>query len=233
MFHAATPTSVAAFLLICVGVLTAFLCGIWTSARRDGADPVRRTARAAFAAAAWLALLLLAVASGWVARGPRHVMVLASGIIAVSLAIGLSRVGRWLSGCPMAWLVGFQAFRLPLELVLHAWAGQGVIPETMTWTGANWDIVSGVTALVLAPMARRSTRAAWVANVVGFVLLANVLRVAVMSSPLPFAWPVVPRLELILHVPYALIVPVCVGGALLGHLALTRALLRSRSAQHR
>ncbi len=37
---------------------------------------------------------------------------------------------------------------------------------------------------------------------------------------------VVPKLELIYHVPYALIIPVCIGGALIGHIALTRALLR-------
>jgi hypothetical protein len=36
---------------------------------------------------------------------------------------------------------------------------------------------------------------------------------------------VVPKLELIYHVPYALIIPVCIGGALIGHIALTRALV--------
>ncbi len=42
------------------------------------------------------------------------------------------------------------------------------------------------------------------------------------SSPLP----VEPPLVLAFHLPNALIVPVCVGGALFGHVALTRALLR-------
>jgi hypothetical protein len=58
------------------------------------------------------------------------------------------------------------------------------------------------------------------------LLLANVMRVAILSSPVSFGWPVVPKLELIYRVPYALIIPVCIGGALIGHIALTRALLR-------
>jgi hypothetical protein len=56
--------------------------------------------------------------------------------------------------------------------------------------------------------------------------LANVVRVAVLSSPVSFGWPVEPKLRLIFHVPYALIIPVCIGGGLIGHIALTRALLR-------
>lgn len=97
----------------------------------------------------------------------------------------------------------------------------------MTWTGQNWDIVSGILALLLAPLCRFSKAWAWVVNGVGLVLLANVARVALFSSPVPFGWPVEPKLALIYHAPYVLIIPVCVGGALIGHLALTRALLKA------
>jgi len=143
----------------------------------------------------------------------------------VSLAFALSDAGKRLArSLPLEALVGFQAFRLPLELVLHSWSEQGTIPETMTWTGQNLDIVSGVTALVLAPFAARRT-VAWIANIVGAVFLLNVARVAMMSSPLPFAWSYAqPKLTLIAHLPYALIGPVCVGGALAGHVILTRRL---------
>ena len=49
-----------------------------------------------------------------------------------------------------------------------------------------------------------------------------------MSSPVPFGWQVDPPLELILFLPYAFIVPICVGGAALGHTLLTRKLLLAR-----
>ena len=94
----------------------------------------------------------------------------------------------------------------------------------MTWTGQNWDIISGLTALVCASFATRHRAAARIANIVGFALLLNVMRVAILSSPVPFGWGQQPPLLLALHLPYALIGPVCVGGALFGHLVLTRAL---------
>jgi hypothetical protein len=119
-------------------------------------------------------------------------------------------------------------FRLPLELVLHTWVRQGVIPETMTWTGSNWDILSGIAALLLAPLSGRFKAAAWAGNIIGCVLLLNVGRIAILSAPVPFGWhDVTPKLLLPFHLPYALVIPVCVGGALAGHIILTRALLRS------
>jgi hypothetical protein len=110
--------------------------------------------------------------------------------------------------------------------VLHSWAGQGTIPTTMTWTGRNWDIISGIVALLACAVAGNNRRVAWVANVIGLVLLLNVMRVALLSSPVPFGWHVEPPLLLAFHLPYALIGPVCVSGALVGHIVLTRALLR-------
>jgi hypothetical protein len=95
----------------------------------------------------------------------------------------------------------------------------------MTWTGANFDIISGIVAIAATPFASRSRVVAWIANVVGFILLLNVGCVVILSSPLPFAWPVSPPLQLVLHLPYALIATVCVAGALAGHIVLTRALL--------
>ena len=61
-----------------------------------------------------------------------------------STLLGLSPLGGWLAGaCPVSLPLAFQGFRLPLELVLHSWVRQGVIPETMTWTGSNWDVFIG------------------------------------------------------------------------------------------
>lgn len=226
MFHPASSASLLAFLLICAAVVAAFLGGIWVSARQAGANPLGRTLLAATMTFLWLSLLLLVVRSGWLREDQRHLFLFAAAINAVTLGVGLSPVGRWLSLLPLPALVAFQGFRLPLELVLHSWVVQGVIPSTMTWSGNNWDIISGAVALIAAMFCRRSGVCAWVANTVGLVLLANVMRVAVLSSPISFGWPVTPKLELIYHVPYALIVPICIGGALVGHIALTRALFR-------
>jgi len=226
MFQPASAASLFVFLIICGAVVAAFLGGVWWSARHESASPLGRTMLAAAGTVLWLLAICFIVESGWLRGDQRRLLVFAATINAVCLAVGLSSVGRWLSLMPLPALVAFQGFRLPLELVLHSWVAQGVIPATMTWSGRNWDIISGVLALVAAPFCRRSIVWGWIANVVGLVLLANVVRVAVLSSPVSFGWPVTPKLELIYHLPYALIIAVCVGGALIGHIALTRALLR-------
>lgn len=123
-----------------------------------------------------------------------------------------------------AGLVGFQGFRLPLELILHHWASIQTVPPTMTWTGQNWDIVAGALALIGAPIANRYREVVWICQVIGAALLVNVIRVAVMSMPFPFAWPLENPLQLILYFPYALIGPLCVGAALFAHLVTFRKL---------
>ncbi len=229
MFHPASPASVLAFLLVCGFVLAAFLRGIWSSATREGRGPATRTLSvAAGVALAGLACSSGLVGSGWVAAAPAHLMIFGATTMLGSLLLGLSPIGKWL-GDPscIPWLLAFQGFRVPLELVLHSWAGQGVIPQSMTWTGSNWDILSGIAALVLAPFSRRSIALAWVGNIFGVLLLLNVGRVAVFSLPMPFGWPdVTPKLQLPLHLPVRLdrsgLRRRCPGGS---HRALTRALL--------
>lgn len=230
IFQPASSWSVALFVLLCAGIVVAFLGGVHWSTRRAGEGQVAGWGRVALAGAGvglWILAMSLVVRSGWIATQPMPRVAIFFGIISlVTLLAALSRVGGWFaSAIPIAWLVLFQAFRLPLELILHQWVREGTVPETMTWTGANWDIVTGVVALLAAPFAGRSRAAAWIANIVGIALLINVARVAMMSSPLPFAWPVTPPLQLIFHLPYAWIGPVCIAAALFGHVVLTRALL--------
>ena len=217
-----------AFVLLCLTVIGVFLAGIWISARREGVDSLKRTVAVAGVLVLWILLTAMPALSGWAeARPMPRVLLFVATVNLASLAAALSPVGRWLAaGIPIGCLVGFQAFRFPLELILHAWAQDGVIPQTMTWSGSNWDIISGVAALTLAPLVHRARWAAWTANLIGLILLANVMRVAVLSMPLPFAWQVTPPLQLPFHLPFVWILPICVGGALFGHVVLTQALLR-------
>ena len=62
--------------------------------------------------------------------------------------VGFGR--RFADKLPLVALIGFQAFRLPLELVMHRAAAAGIMPNVMMFTGYNFDIVTGATALPLA-----------------------------------------------------------------------------------
>lgn len=231
-FTPASTPSLIAFLCVVYFVVGFYLESIWLAERRLGGDPGKRVAQFSFVLGVWLGVTALFVRSGVLETHalpffPIFFLLMNAG----ALFFGLSRFGFTLAaGMPLWALVAFQGFRLPLELVLHSWAEQGTIPLTMTWTGQNFDILSGIAALACAPFASKFRSAAWAANIIGILLLANVGRVALMSSPLPFAWGTQPPLLLAFYFPYVLIVPICVGGALAGHVILTRALLRKARA---
>lgn len=225
-FQRASFFSEACFVSVCLAVVIMTVSAVAFSDR----SPSKGAKRASWflvGLAAYLALFAGLVRSGWMERAvvPNVPLVLA-GTVGLGACMGFTAIGRKLAtGLPLWSLVLFQGFRFPLELILHDWANRKTIPETMTWTGSNWDIVAGLSALLIAPFVTKLRWLAWLFNLLGIVLLINVARVAVFSSAVPFGWGVEPPLELILHFPYAFIVPVCVGGAAFGHVVLTRKLL--------
>jgi hypothetical protein len=147
------------------------------------------------------------------------------GAVFIAVSDAGKKVSQYFS---LTALIGFQAFRLPLELILHQWAEIETIPSTMTWTGQNWDILAGIVSLLAIPFLKKSKRLAWAVQIIGFVLLLNFLRVVMMSSPLPFAWELDIPLQLIQYFPYCLIGPLMVGPAMAVHLITFRALARQR-----
>lgn len=122
-------------------------------------------------------------------------------------------------------ILGLQTFRFPLELVLHRWSNLNTIPETMTWTGSNIDIIAGILCMIAIPFYKKSIKLVWLVQITSFCLLINVIRVAVMSTPLPFSWQMENPLQLIFHFPYVLIIPCAVTIALISHLLVFRKLL--------
>jgi hypothetical protein len=127
---------------------------------------------------------------------------------------------------PGFWLV-LQGFRLPLEVVLHLWHEAGTIPVQMTWSGQNFDVFAGISALILGTILLRNPAAkwaGWLGHSLGLALLFNVGRVALLSVPSPFRS--MEPLLLPFHTPYIWIVPSAVSAALFAHIVGIRALLR-------
>jgi hypothetical protein len=174
----------------------------------------------------WLALTGVLGATGVLARfelPPRMFFLL---LPALALTIWVGWRGD-LHTLPLALLIGFQAFRVPVELLIHQAVVEGLAPPQMTWTGMNWDILTGASALLVGPLASRLLKAVlhlW--NVLGFGLLLNVLVVAILSMPTPFQM-IEPDNTWIAHFPYVWLPTVLVLAALLGHVVLLRKLTRS------
>jgi len=181
-------------------------------------------------ALAWVATVSVASFSGAMnpaMRPPVVFVLMLAAILALGIVIARSETGRRFARLPLAWLVGFQAFRLPLELAMHRAHTEGLMPVQMSYSGQNFDIVTGATALMLGLVMAVREVPRWVVqawNVLGLVLLANILGVAMLSTPV-FAYFGPDRLNVfVMRMPYTLLPAVMVLAAWAGHLIVFRAL---------
>ncbi len=163
---------------------------------------------------------------------PALLLVLIITIGTVLLAFS-SPGDRLVDGVPLAVLVGYQVFRVPLEWLLHRLYLEGVIPIEMTYAGRNFDIISGLSAAVVAVLVASGRKSRTVVigwNLLGLGLLANIVVVAVLSTPTSFqVFTSGPPNRLPSMVPYVWLPTALVQAALLGHLLVFRALRRSSS----
>jgi hypothetical protein len=130
-----------------------------------------------------LLLALTGVLQQWERRPPPFLVMVG---VCLALVTVLVVWCRSLTDLPFAWLIGAQAFRLPLELVMHRAATTGVMPGVMSYSGRNFDIVTGASAIVVAYLAARNQAPRWLLwawNLMGTALLINVVTVAALATP--------------------------------------------------
>jgi hypothetical protein len=192
----------------------------------------RRAGLFALGVGAWLAAAAALGLSGFLAQDglPPRVLCLLLPTITLPVLFGLSRTGALLANAPLSLLVAFHAFRLPLELVMHQAAAEGVMPPQMTFTGMNFDITTGVTALLVAALAARGWAPRWLLlgwNAWGTLLLVVILAIAVASLPAFAAFGREPaRLNTwVAYFPFVWLPAGLVSSAVLGHVLLWRRLL--------
>ena len=194
------------------------------------------TTGTAIALAAWMGLTWLVAASGTLAdfsRRPPPMLLLFVTLVALSIMLTFSRFGsRFVEGLPMWILVLGQAFRLPLELLMHRAADEGIMPVQMSYSGWNYDIMTGATALPVAWLLARGVRharaLAFAWNVLGTLLLANIVTIAMVSTPLVAAFGKDQLNTWVAHPPFVWLPAVMVVCAMTGHLVIFRKLKASR-----
>ena len=231
-------TLAAAFCVFAVGLASILLFLVDWAARLTGLPPagrVRWTAAAALAIAGWMTATWAAAASGRLSQfeqRPPPMLLLFVAMVAVSVTIAWSPAGRRLLSLPLGALIAVQAFRLLLELLMHRAYEAGVMPVQMSYSGRNFDIVTGATAIfvgwvVATTRAPEWLPAAW--NWLGAVLLANIVAIAVLSTP-TFAAFGQDRLNTwVAEPPYVWLPAVMVTTAMTGHLLIARKLAQRRT----
>jgi drug/metabolite transporter (DMT)-like permease len=224
---------------IALALVGLFVYTTWLTGRAlDPAARTRRTLGVGVGMALWLVATALLAASGLLARfelrPPPFAVVFILTLVSTA-ALAWSPFGkRFATELPFVALIGFQAFRLPLELVMHRAAAARIMPEVMTFTGYNFDIVSGATALLLGLYAWRSKRplprpliALW--NIAGQILLFVIVGVAFAATPVFRAFGDDQLNTWVAEFPYIWIA-VPVAAALFGHIVTMRKLVAERRA---
>jgi len=187
----ADPATLA-FLVIPLFLAVGFLAAVWISWRRTGAASraPQATAVALVSLGIWMTVTWFAASSGalqrWDATPPPFAIMVLT-VVLLGLRIGLGTVGRRMAESIPLWiLVAVQAFRFPLELAMHRMYERGVMPVQMSYSGLNYDILTGISALLVATLVYRGVagrRLVRLWNVLGLLLLINVVTVAILATP--------------------------------------------------
>lgn len=118
---------------------------------------------------------------------PLQFLLLAPVVIALVFTLLLSTGRAWMRSLPLVALTALHVLRIPVELVLHDAYEAGLVPQDMTYSGFNFDILSGISALLMVGwmMSKRPPgRAVLIAwNLCCLALLFIVVITAVLSIP--------------------------------------------------
>ena len=183
----------------------------------------------------WLMVAALAAMAGllndFYSLPPHFTFIVVPAQLAAVIVALHPRTGPLLDRAAGTWLVGFQFFRVPMELILWQLAVAKVIPVVMTFEGRNFDVLVGLTAPLIAWLAFTKK---WLSpgpvifwNLFGLALLGNIVTIAALSTPTRFRqFFEGPPNEMIAGFPFVWLIAFVVPLAFLGHLASIRQQVR-------
>ncbi len=144
----------------------------------------------------WLLFTLLISSSGFLheydLKPPHLLLVVVPPLVFILLLFKAKQFTELTDQFNVFFLVYAQSFRILMELILWFLYRYQVIPVQMTFEGLNFDILVGITAPFVAYYCfvkkTWSPKVALVWNFAGILLLANIVVVAILSTPYPFRY---------------------------------------------
>ena len=230
----ASDATALAFVLLVAAVVGAIAFAAVVAGRHDNEPLLAVLLRIAVVVGVdglWLSATNRAAASGTLldfTASPPRLSRLVAALSISTVIFAFLQPGRWLTErLPLAAVVGFQFFRLPVELLLHQLHEQNVVPVQMTFQGLNFDILTGLSAPVVAYLAHRGAigrRAVFAWNTMGLVLLATIVVVANLSTPAFRVFAPDARTAFLATRPFVWLPTVLVPAALFAHVVTYRRL---------
>ncbi len=209
---------------------SALILFTWLRIQRKTTDQ-KQLAKAIMIAIAWPMLLIGLGNSGALAdfsQSPPPFMPFMISLIFVSIYLTFSKYGtQIIKEVSLANLVLFQSFRILAELAIVLGVHEGIVPSQMSMEGYNFDIITGISALVLGLYLRKreNRKLVYCFNIVGLLLLAVVMFIAMTSMPTSIRlFMTEPSNVWVTHSPFILLPGILVVAALSTHLLIFRKL---------
>lgn len=119
---------------------------------------------------------------------PRQLIVLAVPLVCIPWAISTKTAKEIFKHIPVHSLIYLQSFRIIVEILLWMLFLEGLAPVQMTFEGRNFDVLSGLSAPIVAYFVSQQRISklfgiAW--NLVCLGLLLNIVTTAILSMPTP------------------------------------------------
>jgi hypothetical protein len=175
-------------------LLTFFLLAVTVIAVRMKAENKMTALRVFLVLFFWLSFLK--IISGmeffhdYVTMPPRLMIAPFSCLIAIIILTASKKFAGFLRKIPLHWLIYLQSFRILMEIILYMLAEHGVIHERLSFAGRNFDILAGISALLVGWLVQKNKiTKPWLItwNIACILLLMNIVILAILSTPYPFS----------------------------------------------
>ena len=162
---------------------------------------------------------------------PRFVLLIVP-VFAFLILLFFTKSGKaFIDGLNLKWLTSIHTIRIPVEFGLHTLFIYSLIPQIMTYEGFNFDIIMGITAILIllfgwsGGVPRKKMQLAW--NFLGLILIFTIITISILSAQTPlqqfgFDQPNIA----VLYFPYSWLPAYVVPIVVFSHLASIRKLLK-------
>ncbi len=164
---------------------------------------------------------------------PRFVLMVMPPMLFIIILFN-TKIGKaYIDGLDLKKITLLHVIRIPVEIVLFALFTVKLVPQLMTFEGANFDIFSGISAILMYFLIlkqasfNKALMIIW--NVVCLILLLIIVAIAILSAPSPFQQLAFNQPNIgVLHFPFNWLPSFIVPVVLFCHLAALRKLILNK-----
>lgn len=161
---------------------------------------------------------------------PRFLLAIVPPLVSIIALMSIKSSREAILKLPLFFLTAISMVRIPVELCLYWLHQQGKVPQLMTFEGRNFDILSGLSALVIMYLIHQNkinNRTLLVWNLVCLGLLFNIVINAILAAPLPFQQQAFDQPNVaVFYFPFIWLPSLIVPAVLFAHVAAITQLLR-------